>query len=121
MHLTRRQKEILDFKLAPCLEQVGDKPSHGAWQTSWRMMSRVSLNARIRLDGIFGNDRWITYRPDSGWLGFDQLRTWLLDDTPLPVFLLMLAGIWFFMTILIMGFVYILIMGFVYKVFVRDP
>ena len=51
------KKEILDFKLAPCLEQVGDKPSHGAWQTSWRMMSRVSLNARIRLDGIFGNDK----------------------------------------------------------------
>ena len=91
------------------------------WQCVKWLESAVWPHLTLRDVLALGGKRWITYRPDSGWLGFDQLRTWLLDDTPLPVFLLMLAGIWFFMTILIMGFVYILIMGFVYKVFVRDP
>lgn len=59
------------------------------WQCVKWLESAVWPHLTLR-DGLaLGGKRWITYRPDSGWLGFDQLRTWLLDDTPLPVFLLM--------------------------------
>ena len=53
------EKEVLDFKLTPRPEQVGDeRPSAvGGSQASYRMMRRFCLIARINKDGIFGNDR----------------------------------------------------------------
>jgi len=49
------KKEVLDLKLTPLPEQVGDERPEGS-QASYRMMRRFCLIARINKDVIFGTD-----------------------------------------------------------------